>query len=218
MNDKKRFLLAFVALFALIAGLAALHVLKFQERSELQKKIDSYEKQASDAREKIKRIPTLRQDREKLISFIDQYMTILPKEEHVQHDAFVNTIDQYRLATEIRIDNAEYVVIKEKTTRRGRDAKVAESDEDKGFLRHRYKFKLRGTVPELVQFMNKIENHIRFLKIDALSIKPLGAVRDSDSTPSPDQEEEELALASNPIKEIELTLSTYTYYKAQRDS
>ena len=210
MNDKQKIVLASAVCVLLVAGVAVLHYFKLHERSSLLKQIDSYGKQATDAQGKIARIPELRNEREKMVNIINDYMQILPKEEHVQHDAFVDIIDSYRKDTQIVIQKAEYVPIKEKqTNKKGK----AEADKNKDFLRHRYRFKLFGTVPELVEFINKIENHTRFLKIDALVIKPLGAAEESEDSTGEMKDEEEIARAAEPIKEIELTVSTYTYFK-----
>jgi hypothetical protein len=215
MNDKQKVIGGFAILGLAVIGCGVLHFQKLGERSEMKEQIARHTKQVREAQEKIKRIPGLRAEREKLVSVIDEYSQILPKEEHVQHDAFVDIIDSYRRDTEIIIQKAEYVPIKEAraTRRRGQPVAVEEKD----FFRHRYKFKLLGTVPELIEFVNKIENHTRFLKIDALKIKPLGAAEDT-GTSDEKQDEEELAQAAEAVKEIELTISTYTYYKGPQQS
>ena len=69
-----------------------------------------------------------------------------------------------------------------------------------------------------ISFMNKIENHTRFLKVDAVKIKPLGSSEDARSSMSEEEEENELAQAEQDVKEIELTISTYTYYKGQEQN
>jgi hypothetical protein len=94
---------------------------------------------------------------------------ILPKEEHVQHEAFMEIIDAYRKDTKIIIQKAEYVKKKD-------DEK---SPKQENFIRHRYKFKLLGTVPDFIEFVNKIENHTRFLKVDTIKIRPLGTLEES---------------------------------------
>lgn len=214
MNDKQKVTAGFVVLALAILGLGALHYMKFSERQGMQAEIDRFTKQSQEAQTKIQRIPALTGEREKLISVIDEYSEILPREEHVQHDAFVDIIDGYRRDTDIIIQRAEYVPIKEKRERRSAPDQQVET---RDFFRHRYKFELLGTVPDLISFVNKIENHTRFLKVDALRIKPLGAGSETRSS-SADQEEQELAQAAEKVKEIELTISTYTYYKGPQES
>ena len=153
----------------------------------------------------VEQIPDLRDKRSKLINIIDQYAEILPKEEHVQHEAFVNIIDGYRKDTKIIIQKAEYVKSKD-------DEKKQKQD---NFVRHRYKFKLLGTVPDFIEFVNKIENHTRFLKVDAIYIKPVGSADDNTDDIGEKADDQELAIALEQVKEIELTVSTYTYSKGQ---
>ena len=213
MNDKQKITAGFVVLALAIVGLGVMHYLQFSERNDMQVEIDRFTRQSEEAQTKIQRIPTLTAEREKLISVIDEYSEILPREEHVQHDAFVDIIDGYRRDTDIIIQRAEYVPLEEKQRRNTPD----QEKERRDFFRHRYKFELLGTVPDLIAFVNKIENHTRFLKVDALRIKPLGAGSETRSS-SADQEEQELALAAEKVKEIELTISTYTYYKGPQES
>ena len=205
LNEKQKIVLAVLVFGLLVAGLAALNVMKFRHRSELLAKIDSLKEEEQKANDKIKRIPELREKRANLANIIDQYADILPKEEHTQHDAFVEIIDSYRKDTQIVIQRTEYLKPKVET-----DTKAAKAREN--FMRHRYRFKLVGTVPDFLRFINKIENHTRFLKIDAITVKPLGA---ADEVNEFDDKEDatEIAKARIPFKDIELTVSTYTYSK-----
>ena len=209
LNEKQKIILAIITFVLILGGLGALNYSKFKQRSDLVSRIDRFQKEEKAAIEKLKQIPDLREKRSKLINIIDTYAEILPKEEHVQHDAFVNTIDGYRRDTKILIQKAEY--LKPEDKRSPQDRKQVQEKEN--FVRHRYKFKLLGTVPDFLEFVNKIENHTRFLKVDAIVIKPLGSTDDSSDDLSDKQDEEELARATEPVKEIDLTVSTYTYYK-----
>jgi len=187
----------------LVSGLAALGDLGEVAVAAQTGRADGQEEQA--ATDKIKQIPDLRDKRSKLINIIDQYAEILPKEEHVQHEAFVNIIDGYRKDTKIIIQKAEYV--------KSKDDEKKQKQEN--FVRHRYKFKLLGTVPDFIEFVNKIENHTRFLKVDAIYIKPVGSADDNTDDIGEKADDQELAIALEQVKEIELTVSTYTYSKGQ---
>ncbi len=204
-SEKQKIILVIAIFGLLIGGLVALNVLKFRQRSEILAKIEGLKEEEERASEKIKRIPELREKRANLANIIDQYAEILPKEEHTQHDAFVEIIDGYRKDTQIVIQKTEYIKPK------------GESDDGKkktkeNFIRHRYRFKLVGTVPDFLRFINKIENHIRFLKIDSISIKPLGAADDVNELDDR-ADGEEIQKARIPFKDIEVTVSTYTYSK-----
>ncbi len=202
LNEKQRMAVVMLVLGLAVIGLGTLIFFKFQERIRLNAKMEDYVKQERMAAEKIKRIPKLREERDMLASRIDEYAAILPKDAHVEHDAFVDTIDSYRQDTNIVIKKAEYV--KPKTGKKG---KKGEEEKPEKFIRHRYKFELVGTVPHLISFMNKIENHTRFLKVDAFDIHPVGGGA-SGGAP-----ELELDAADDPLKEIQLTITTYTYFR-----
>jgi hypothetical protein len=201
INDKQKIILTAVVFTGIAIGLGVLNYLKFSERSELLAQIDRYVQEEQAATAKIKQIPTLREKRSKLIKNIDQHAEILPKEEHVQHDTFVEIIDGYRQDTKIIIQKAEYVEISD----------VENGPETASFIRHRYKFKVLGTVPDFIDFVNKIENHTRFLKVDAIKIKPLGTADQRGADLGDQADDSELAAAMEPVKEIELVISTYTY-------
>ena len=199
LNERQKLAVIMLVLGLAMIGLGTLIFCKFQERIRLNRKMEDYAKQERMAAEKIKRIPKLREERDQLASRIDEYAAILPKEAHVEHDAFVDTIDGYRQDTNIVIKKAEYV-----QPRARNDKKDAKPEK---FIRHRYKFELVGTVPHLIAFINKIENHTRFLKVDAFNIQPLGGASTRGAP------ELELDAADDPLKEIQLTVSTYTYFR-----
>jgi hypothetical protein len=207
-SENQKILITIAVFGLLIGGMVTINVMKFRQRSDLLAKIDGLRDEEERANEKIKRIPELRERRANLANIINQYAEILPKEEHTQHDAFVEIIDSYRRDTQIVIQRTEY--LKPKTE--ADDGKTKRPKEN--FMRHRYRFKLIGTVPDFLRFINKIENHIRFLKIDSISIKPLGA---TDETNDLDDraDAEEIQKARIPFKDIEVTVSTYTYSKGE---
>lgn len=205
VNDTQKVILTAVVFTLIVGGLGMLNYFKFSERSDLLAQIDGYLEKEQAATTKIQQIPELRDKRSKLIKIIDQYAEILPKEEHVQHDTFVDIIDGYRKDTKIIIQKAQYVEIKD----------LENVSDQESFIRHRYKFKLLGTVPDFIDFVNKIENHTRFLKVDAIKIKPLGTTDQMGDSLSDQADDSELAAAMEPVKEIELVISTYTYSRGQ---
>lgn len=207
-NQKQRLVAIGGACLILCAGLLFLSYSKLGERSEVLHALVESEGEELRLREKTGKISGLREQRARLIQTTDSYAEILPAEEHVQHDAFVKVMDEYRRGTELLIKSAEYLppgdsVIEE-------DGKAAA----RNFVRHRYRFQLLGTVPDLLQFMSRIENHKRFLKIDAVSLKPLGAKGEFPEGDLREKDDSELlGQARNSVKEIDLTVSTYTYFK-----
>src|SRR5262245_53799559 len=132
-NEKQKIVLVLLVFLAVIGGLVTLNVFKFRNRSELLAKIDGLVEEENKANNKIKRIPELREKRANLANIIDQYAEILPKEEHTQHDAFVEIIDSYRKDTQIVIQRTEYVKQKSEVE----DAKKGKVAAKENFIRHR---------------------------------------------------------------------------------
>jgi len=206
LSEKQKIIVTAAVFLLIAAGLGGLNYLKLRDRFALLEQMEKYQAEEKQATDKMRKIPDLREQRAKLINIIDQYAEILPREEHVQHDAFVEIIDSYRKDTKIVIQKAEY--IKPRATDKGSG--------QENFVRHRYRFKLLGTVPDFIEFVNKVENHTRFLKVDAISIRAVGTQSDENADDLGDKgDDEELAKASEPVKEIELMVSTYTYSKGQ---
>lgn len=207
LNDKQKIVLTAGAFLAVALGIGFLTYQKVNQRKELVLKMNACLQEEAAANAKLAQIPGLRDQRAKLANIIDQYAEILPKEGEVQHDTFVDTIDGYRRDTKVVIQRAEYI-----RSKGGKDAASA----NESFVRHRYRFKLLGTVQDFMEFVNKIENHTRFLKVDAISIRPVGSPAEESGDDLSDRvDEEELGRAAEPIKDIELTVSTYTYSRGR---
>jgi len=202
MKDKQKVIFLAVFLLVVVGAISTMSFLEFKDRSELLTQMDRYQGQETAAQDKIKRISELFEERAELVATIGSYTKILPPEAHVQHDAFVEIIDGYREDTKILIQKADYVNFKDKNKPDGTAA-------EESFIRHRYRFLLLGTVPDFTEFVSKIENHTRFLKVDAIKIKPYVPKDGVAVETNPD--EKELHWAAQEIKEIELTVSTYTY-------
>lgn len=211
LNDKQK--------IGAVAGVCALAVgsmgfllyTSFGKRSELLAQMEALQKRESVAQGRIKQIPGLLEEKANLAATVAQYAEILPADQHVQHEAFVDTIDSYRRDTKIIIQKADYIKPREITQKKDKPKR------EESFIRHRYRFSLVGTVPDFIDFVNKIENHTRFLKVDAFSIKPFVdrstevAREEQDNSP----EAAELRAASEKVKQIELSISTYTYTGAK---
>ena len=205
IKDKQKIILA-VGLSALIAGAVAVVAFsKFRARRDLLAKIDGLERREKQAKDKIKRIPQLRDRRKDLARLIEDYAKILPKEHHVQHDAFMEIIDGFRKDTNIFIRSAEPVV---KKKRRGKKKKAAKDN----FIQHKYKFELVAKFKEFLKFLNRIENHDRFLRIDEFVVEPLRL--DSKSSPVGKDTKgilSEIIAAEQQLKQIKVVVSTFTY-------
>ncbi len=202
LNERQKIILTAFVVVVLVGALGALNYTKFKERSDLLAKLENLRKEEKKANDLIAQIPELRTKRANLANIIDQYASILPLEQHIQHEAFAEILDNYRRETMVVIQEVEYL----------HSSDGVEEEAEGNFLRHRYRIGLIGTFPDFLRFINRIENHTRFLKIDEIKIKPLGAAGASRSL-SDKNEAELLELAKVPFKEIEVIVSTYTYKK-----
>ena len=204
LNEKQKIIATAGVFLVILGGVGAFNYLKFAERGKLHAEIQRYQLDGQAARSKRKRIPDLVEQRAKLIEQIDRYTEILPPDKDVEHDAFVRVMDKFRQDTKIVIKTAEYVPIKQDPREK----------EQQSFVRHRYRFRLLGTVPDVLEFVAKIENHKRFLKVDSINLRPFGVTGDFTEGDLGDRNDEELlSQAENELKEIDLTVSTYTYVK-----
>ena len=103
LNEKQKITAIIVVLGLALVGLGTLTFFKFKDRLGLMESMDDNVKKERVARDKIKRIPELRKERDRLAATVEDYTQILPKDEHVQHDAFVDTVDSFRRGTDIVI-------------------------------------------------------------------------------------------------------------------
>ncbi len=202
LNENQKIIACVLVIAAVVGGLGTLNFFKFRERGDLLARLATLREEERRANELIRRIPELRQKRADLANIIEQYASILPLEEHIQHEAFAEIIDNYRKETQVVIQKVEYI---------RPDEEERQAAEQSNFLRHRYLINLIGSFPDFLRFINKIENHTRFLKIDEIKIKPLGARDERVGFVSDEKEAEILERAKVPFKEIAVIVSTYTY-------
>jgi len=204
VNEKQKIIVVAAVFVAIAGGIGTLIYLKVAQRAVLARELSRYEIEEQAARAKIAQIPERMKQKAKLVETIDRYAAILPPEEHAEHTAFVNIIDSYRRDTQILIQKAEYVTI---------DREKNKSAKKESFVRHRYRFKLLGSVPDFLEFVGKIENHTRFMKVDAFNIRPFGSTGQMNKSTGSRNDKVELTKAEKPLKEIDLTVSTYTYVR-----
>lgn len=204
---EKQQLLTMITVFAvLLIAEGSLVTYCLKSRTEMNQKLEELSQQEREAREKIAQIPRLRESSAQLAQIIEEYAEILPSEREVGTDAFLEDIEGFMQDTGLIMITGAPV---EGTVRRGKraDEPVARDN----FMQHKYRFQLEGTFPDLLRFVNRVENHVRFLEIVDLRIDPRGTeTRRGDHG-------QEVAMASDPRKAIEVVISTYTYSRTTRD-
>lgn len=208
LTEKHKIALAGLAFALLAAGGGAMAFFKFQERQALFEDIGRLEQREARARTRIRKIPELRTTRNRLASLIEEYATILPKEHHVQQDAFMEIMDGFRKDARIFIKSAEPVVSKVRPNPRKKNAPARKED----FIQHKYQFELIGSFKDFLKFLHQIETHDRFLDVDEFEVKPIEVDRKAGGGSKSDITDE-IERAKIPLKSIRLVVSTYTYSK-----
>lgn len=207
LNDKQQFYVVIGIFAAVILGEATFAYFQWGGRAEALGKLERLDADERAALDKRQQIPSLRDNSKELANIIEEYVQILPSEQEVTYDAFLEDVDGFTRDTDLKIRKAAPVEIKQRKKQRPRRGQKAVAPVDeKNFVQHRYHFELSGTFLGLLKFINAVENHSRFLQVDRIEIKPQGAT-------SSDKVEDEIALAENAVKDIVVEISTYTYSK-----
>jgi Tfp pilus assembly protein PilO len=185
--SEKKMAVIIIALFGVaLAAIASVSVLRWGKNSKIEDQKNHEVEEIQNLQEKVKRIPDLEAKKRAAIEALDDMTKILPDKSDLQHDAFLRLLQV--MATESRVEVKTLNVEAEKET------------PEKKFARFRYKILVEGTYPQFVNFLHMIETHKQFLKIDSFRIgnKQIGANGWPESAK----------------KEIDLTISTYTYSAA----
>jgi len=103
VSDKQRLVIVGGVILGLVGGLGTLTWFQYRKNSAYSEQIAVKQQEAGEAKQKIARIPALRQQAQELSEQVDRYASILPKEREVVHDAFVETIA--RFARDLKIES-----------------------------------------------------------------------------------------------------------------
>ncbi|MGE4601994.1 MAG: hypothetical protein AAEJ65_03730 [Planctomycetota bacterium] len=203
--DEKKQLLIVAALCGLVfCGEFAIGWGLSTENSKINGLIFQLDSRQVSAQEKIARIPQMQGKAKTLSQIVREYTAILPEKDAVLRDAFVDTITGLSRDAGLVIQGAEPLDIKSTTIRssRKRSKKSTVARQKQDFIRHKYRFELLGEFSQLHRFINSVENHPRFLRIDGIELLPTGGGTD-------------LVSASHPIKKLAVEISTYVYDEPQ---
>jgi len=104
----RRQLVTYIAIFALLIGaLGTLTYFQLSKYWTCKEKIAGLEKERAAAQALLDQIPGLRKEAKALSDQIEVYAEILPKEQEVRHDAFVETMDRFARETGLQILRAD---------------------------------------------------------------------------------------------------------------
>jgi len=207
LTEKQQLLAILVGAGVLILGEVAFAWLNFNERGEIRTELAALDARQATANSKLAQIPQLRRRARELTEIVDQYTEILPRDDEVRPDAFLDDITSLCKEVGLEITAAQPMEVKQESKKNARSrapgGQKAQAEAPKTFLRHKYRFEMVGEFSSLHRFVNGVENHTRFLQIDQISLEPLGGEKGA--------KQDELALARNPRKAFTVEISTYTY-------
>lgn len=203
--DEKKQLLIVAALCGLVfCGEFAIGWGLSKENSKIHENLVSLDQRQASAQEKIARIPEMQKKAQTLSQIVREYTAILPEKDEVLRDAFVDTITSLSRDAGLVVQGAEPLEVEKKSIRpqrrRARNATVETVKQD--FIRHKYRFEFLGEFAQLHRFINSVENHPRFLRVDGVELFPSGQGSD-------------LVSASHPVKKLVVEISTYVYDEPQ---
>ncbi len=204
--SERQQLIALIAAFAVVLVAEGVYgYFSFNKHSELKGTLAKLNQEKAAAEQKLGQVESMRREAKELQTIIEEYVTILPSEEEARTDMFVVDIDNFARRAGLKVLEGRSENKKQK--RQARRNKKAVSQK-KNFVQHRYRFRLEGSLLNFMKFTNMVENHSRFLRIDDFELRAMGA----------DEQErgvEELAMSENPVKEVEILISTYTYSEGE---
>jgi hypothetical protein len=203
VSDKRKLFIIGGIFLSAVAGLGGLTYFQFDKNVGYKEKIAAKQDEADKAKRKISRIPAMRTQAQELSEQVDRYASILPKEYEVGHDAFVETIARFARDLKIEILRADPVEREEAVVA----AKTgAENTAVRAFSEHSYHFELTGDFPNLLKFLNKIENWDRFLAVEEIEIRPLASGAEARGA-----QDKEIEAATRSEKSFDLVVTTYTH-------
>jgi Tfp pilus assembly protein PilO len=175
------------------------------KNSETRLVLEQLEAREASALVKKDRIPDLERELSDLEEIVEEYTEILPREDEVLRDAFVDTITQLCKESGLVVTGAEPVSVEQfSSPQRGR-VNPAAAKVVPPFQRHKYRFEMIGEFSQFHRFVNLVENHTRFLRVDAFNLFPI-------------DRSDDLSAASKPHKNFTIEISTYVYKEKTVDS
>lgn len=213
LNENKQLFLVVGAFALLFAGEIALGWMVSSDRTSLQGELDRIAEDQAFAEAKIAQIPRLRERALELSGIVREYTAILPSPDEVRQDAFLDDISALSQESGLLIESAGPVVVKEVSVGRGPAAakNPAASSSDR-FHRHKYRFTMRGSFHNLHRFINRVENHKRFLQVDTISVQSF-----EEEDPATWQGEIDWDAAPSEVKSLSVEISTYTYEETDQN-
>ncbi len=208
LTEKQQLIAIIVGSAMLVLGEITFALLSYSDRGELRTELGALEHRQVQAEGKLNLIPQLQLRAQEMSEIVEQYTEILPREDEVSPDAFLDDISALCKEVGLEITSAQPIEVKveQKKRLRGRTPQQAKNEAAppaKNFVQHKYRFEMEGKFSALHRFINGVENHTRFLQVDHLLIEQLASRGRNNQS--------KLERSQNPRKALTVEVSTYTY-------
>lgn len=166
MNEKQQLLVAAAVAAAIAVFLGCLIFSEYRTSQETQVMIDSCKRNIEMADAKIREIPTLEAERNRLTAVVEEYVRILPDEKEVE--ALLETLSELKDKAGLAPDAIESFTFAAEPT--GVKSRAASAN----FQKYIRQVRLRATLFQFADFVNRLERYKRFIQVDSFSIRPEG--------------------------------------------
>lgn len=178
MNEMKKTVISAVAVLVVVLAASGWTYMGWRKCRQAETALEQKKTQVAQLREKIARIPELRQEKTKLQEELAEYETILPNDRDLNN--IFDTLSSFTKDSGVTI--LEFKPERERQDRPG---------ESSSYKQVSYDLKLEGDFFQVIKFINLLENHKRFVRIDSLEM----GKRDLDE----------------PLGETSIQISTFVY-------
>lgn len=182
-GDKKLIVILLVVFIVAFGVIAALCYYRWNDNKRLRQDIDGVENRIKIEEGRVALIQGLRQARSQRIEAVNELTKILPTEMETSHQEFLRLLRNFAAESGVVVKSllppSEII------------------DKPMRIKRYKYNILVDGTFPQFVRFLNQIERHTRFLKVDSFDV----ANANTGVGYWPE----------TPEKRIKLQITTYTY-------
>lgn len=179
MAEKQKLIVSIFVVLLLLGGFGVGIYLKIKEKGPLDTKIERLRKTIAIHDQKIAEIEPLTEKIAALQDELARYEIIIPDSEEL--DKMAETVDEFRKKSGVEINDFR------KTSR----PTTAREEMGKAYKRVTYNIKLVGKFYDFVTFVNLLESHERFIRVDSFRMSP---ARGEDTS----------------LMDIDLQISTFT--------
>jgi len=177
-DERAALLITVVVVITAVIGISVGLFFSYRELEKVRQANADLEKRISEAENKKSRIPALEEEISVMLADLVLYEEILPDEKEIEN--IMDLLNDFKKEAKVEIISL--------TPQRARGVTLAGQQ---NYERYTYTIKLQGTYFTVMRFINLLETHNRFIRIDKFDIKQ----KDMDSL----------------INDTTLTISTFSF-------